>query len=129
MPTESPLEKRRDSDTWGLVGGGVKKYEDPVETPTNGYMRLGIRSHAKGTFHSFIEEGKELEAAKMFRVAANNFIVNETISYKVVGDLVFHKRLSEMDTEDVSPYFVSKKFRSTGAELFLFFCGTLLTHI
>ena len=22
------LEKRRDSDTWGLVGGGVKKYED-----------------------------------------------------------------------------------------------------
>ena len=38
---------------------------------------------------------------------ANNFIVNETISYKVVGDLVFHKRLSEMDTEDVSPYFVS----------------------
>ena len=37
----------------------------------------------------------------------NNFIVNETISYKVVGDLVFHKRLSEMDTEDVSPYFVS----------------------
>ena len=38
---------------------------------------------------------------------ANNFIVNETISYKVVGDLVFHKRLSEMDTEYVSPYFVS----------------------
>ena len=25
------LECRRDSDTWGLVGGGVKKYEEPVE--------------------------------------------------------------------------------------------------
>lgn len=25
------LERRRDSDTWGLVGGGVKKYEEPVE--------------------------------------------------------------------------------------------------
>ena len=23
------LEKRRDSDTWGLVGGGCKKWEDP----------------------------------------------------------------------------------------------------
>ena len=23
------LEKRRDSDTWGLVGGGCKKWEEP----------------------------------------------------------------------------------------------------
>ena len=25
------LEKRRDSDTWGLVGGGVKNYEKPID--------------------------------------------------------------------------------------------------
>lgn len=25
------LEKRRDSDTWGLVGGGVKNYETPLD--------------------------------------------------------------------------------------------------
>ena len=25
------LEKRRDSDTWGLVGGGVKNYEEPLD--------------------------------------------------------------------------------------------------
>ena len=25
------LEKRRDSDTWGLVGGGVKKTETPLQ--------------------------------------------------------------------------------------------------
>ena len=25
------LEKRRDSDTWGLVGGGVKKTESPLQ--------------------------------------------------------------------------------------------------
>ena len=25
------LEKRRDSDTWGLVGGGVKKYETELQ--------------------------------------------------------------------------------------------------
>ena len=25
------LERRRDSDTWGLVGGGCKKWEEPVQ--------------------------------------------------------------------------------------------------
>lgn len=60
----------------------VEKYEDPVETPTEGYMRLGIRSHAKGTFHSYVEKGKELETAKMFRVAANKFIVNITFGWE-----------------------------------------------
>ena len=25
------LERRRDSDTWGLVGGGVKKTEEPID--------------------------------------------------------------------------------------------------
>jgi type I restriction enzyme S subunit len=72
------------TDAWeqrkfGLI---VKKYEDPVETPTDGYMRLGIRSHAKGTFHGYVEKGKELETAKMQRVAANNFIVNITFGWE-----------------------------------------------
>ena len=64
------------------LGDIVDKYEDPVETPHNGYYRLGIRSHAKGTFHSFVEKGHELETAKMHRVAANNFIVNITFGWE-----------------------------------------------
>lgn len=28
------LEKRRDSDTWGLVGGGVKRHETPLQAIT-----------------------------------------------------------------------------------------------
>ena len=64
------------------MGDIVDKYEDPVETPHNGYYRLGIRSHAKGTFHSFVEKGHELETAKMHRVAANNFIVNITFGWE-----------------------------------------------
>lgn len=60
----------------------VEKYEDPVVTPTEGYIRLGIRSHAKGTFHSYVEKGKELETAKMFRVAADKFIVNITFGWE-----------------------------------------------
>ncbi len=38
------LEKRRDSDTWGLVGGGVKKYETEVQAIAREvYEELGIR--------------------------------------------------------------------------------------
>lgn len=75
--------KRRTRD-WEQrkFGKIVEKYEDPVETPTDGYMRLGIRSHAKGTFHNYVEKGKELETAKMFRVAADKFIVNITFGWE-----------------------------------------------
>ena len=60
----------------------LEKYEDPVDTPTGGYERVGIRSHAKGTFHSYVEEGKALEAAKMHRVAADKFILNITFAWE-----------------------------------------------
>ena len=60
----------------------MERYEDPVETPHDGYERLGIRSHAKGTFHSYVEPGKELETAKMHRVANDKFIVNITFAWE-----------------------------------------------
>ena len=38
------LEKRRDSDTWGLVGGGVKNYETEQQAIAREvYEELGIR--------------------------------------------------------------------------------------
>ena len=38
------LEKRRDSDVWGLVGGGVKKYETEVQAIVREvYEELGLR--------------------------------------------------------------------------------------
>lgn len=64
-----PWEQRK-------FGEIASKYEDPVPTPHDGYYRLGIRSHAKGTFHSYVAKGQELETAQMHRVAAGNFIVN-----------------------------------------------------
>ena len=60
----------------------TSKYEDPVPTPHDGYYRLGIRSHAKGTFHSYVAKGQELETAQMHRVAAGNFIVNITFGWE-----------------------------------------------
>lgn len=72
------------TDDWEQrrLGELVEKYESPVETPHDGYERLGIRSHAKGTFHSYVEAGKELEAARMNRVAADKFIVNITFAWE-----------------------------------------------
>ncbi len=38
------LEKRRDSDTWGLVGGGVKKQETTLQAITREiYEELGLQ--------------------------------------------------------------------------------------
>ena len=45
------LEKRRDSDVWGLVGGGVKKYETELQAMVREvYEELGIRI-PKERFH------------------------------------------------------------------------------
>ena len=39
------LEKRRDCDLWGLVGGGVKPYEEPLQAIVREvYEELGIRA-------------------------------------------------------------------------------------
>ncbi|MGL5172477.1 MAG: restriction endonuclease subunit S [Olsenella sp.] len=64
------------------LGDVVTSYTDPVPTPHNGYTRLGIRSHAKGTFLGYVEPGKELETAQMHRVASNNLIVNITFAWE-----------------------------------------------
>ena len=38
------LEKRRDSDVWGLPGGGVKNYEEPIQAMVREvWEELGIR--------------------------------------------------------------------------------------
>ena len=57
-------------------------YTDPVEIPHDGYERLGIRSHVKGTFHNYVPAGHELQTAQMHRVAANKFIVNITFGWE-----------------------------------------------
>ena len=60
----------------------LEKYEDPVATPHDGYERLGVRSHVKGTFHSYVAPGAELETAQMHRVAANKLLFNITFAWE-----------------------------------------------
>ena len=52
------LEKRRDSDTWGLVGGGVKNYEEPIDAIAREVREeLGIRI-PKDQFHKLAVYGE-----------------------------------------------------------------------
>lgn len=64
------------------LGEITTPFAESVPTPKDGYWRLGIRSHAKGTFHSYVQPGRELETAKMHKVSANNFIVNITFAWE-----------------------------------------------
>lgn len=92
----------------------VQPYADPVLTPTDGYFRLGIRSHGKGTFHSFVAPGMELETAQMHRVAENNLIVNITFAWEHAvaitgqadsGKLVSHRFPQFRFNENMIPHF------------------------
>ena len=92
----------------------VTKYEDPVETPHDGYIRLGIRSHAKGTFHEYVEPGHELETAQMNRVATNKLIFNITFAWEHAvaianendaGKLVSHRFPQFTLSESLRPEF------------------------
>ena len=58
------------------------KYEDKVNTPDSGYWRLGLRSHCKGTFHTYVDAGHKLESTDMYRVEAGNFILNITFAWE-----------------------------------------------
>ena len=119
--------KKRNTSSWEQrkFGEITSKYEDPVPTPHDGYYRLGIRSHAKGTFHSYVAKGQELETAQMHRVAAGNFIVNITFGWEHAvaitdkndaGKLVSHRFPQFSFAEGMVPEFfryviVDEKFR------------------
>lgn len=93
----------------------VARYEDPVPTPHDGYTRLGIRSHAKGTFHEYVKPGHELETAQMHRVAADKLIFNITFAWEHAvaitdkndeGKLVSHRFPQFTLSESLRPEFL-----------------------
>ena len=104
----APWEQRKLSEV-------LTSYTDPVEIPHAGYERLGIRSHAKGTFHSYVPAGHELQTAQMHKVAANKFIVNITFGWEHAvavtdendaGKLVSHRFPQFSLSEDLDPKFL-----------------------
>ena len=94
----------------------LSSYTDPVEIPRTGYERLGIRSHAKGTFHNFVPAGHELQTAQMHRVATDKFIVNITFGWEHAvavtdendaGKLVSHRFPQFSLSEELDPKFLN----------------------
>ena len=43
---------------------------------------MGIRSHAKGTFHEYVPKGRELETKEMNKVAKDKLILNITFAWE-----------------------------------------------
>lgn len=54
----------------------------PTEKPSSDYVRLGIRSHCKGTFHELVKIENVLEADKIFLVPKDNLILNITFAWE-----------------------------------------------
>ena len=105
------------TDTWEQrkLAEVFTYYSDPVDIPHEGYERLGIRSHAKGTFHSYVPAGHELQTAQMHRVAANKVIVNITFGWEHAvavtdendaGKLVSHRFPQFSLSEEIDPKFL-----------------------
>ena len=103
-----PWEQRKLSEVFS-------SYTDQVDIPHDGYERLGIRSHAKGTFHSYVPAGHELQTAQMHRVAANKFIVNITFGWEHAvavtdendaGKLVSHRFPQFSLSDELDPQFL-----------------------
>lgn len=97
------------------LGDIISPYTDPVPTPHDGYERLGIRSHGKGTFYSHVDAGAELETAQMHRVAAGKMIVNITFAWEHAvavtdendaGKLVSHRFPQFTLSEELHPRFL-----------------------
>ncbi len=60
----------------------VSPYTDYLPTPTDGYTRLGIRSHMKGTFYEYVAPSKQLGEKRLQRVRRDNFIVNIVFAWE-----------------------------------------------
>ncbi|MBW3087238.1 restriction endonuclease subunit S [Bifidobacterium sp. 82T24] len=64
------------------LGEVVDQYRELVPTPQNGYVRMGVRSHAKGTFLTPVHPGEQIEESKLSRVAPDNLVVNIVFAWE-----------------------------------------------
>ena len=64
------------------LGELVSDNLDPVPTPKNGYRRVGIYCHAKGTFQEDVPAENVLDVDTMYRIHKDNLIVNITFAWE-----------------------------------------------
>ena len=64
------------------MGEITERYKELVATPQDGYTRMGVRSHAKGTFLAEVEPGQQIEERELSKVRANNLVVNIVFAWE-----------------------------------------------
>lgn len=77
-------EKGREFPEWEemTLNSVIKQELRPVPKPDKPYIRLGLRSHAKGTFHELVEKPEEVQMDEMFVVKKDDLIVNITFAWE-----------------------------------------------
>ncbi len=70
--------------TWecGILSDVLKSDQRPVPKPNKAYWRLGLRSHAKGTFYELVENPEAVAMDELFEVKENDLIVNITFAWE-----------------------------------------------
>ena len=85
-----------------------------ITKPKNGYWRIGIRSHAKGTFHEYVENPDTVEMDELYIVKKNDLIINITFAWEHAialadehddGLLVSHRFPTYVFKKGQIPYF------------------------
>ena len=111
------------TDAWEQrkLGDLIEENLKPVPKPDGEYTRLGIRSHAKGTFYEVVAQGEGLDVDTMYVVEANNLIVNITFAWeeawaitteKDAEKLVSHRFPQYCFNQDQCPMFYQYRFRN-----------------
>ena len=54
----------------------------PVDKPNEPYIRIGIRSHAKGTFQELVENPAEVNMDTLYVVKKDDIVVNITFAWE-----------------------------------------------
>lgn len=72
------------SKNWciGSMSGVVRQVKRSIPKPTEPYWRLGLRSHAHGTFHEFVEDPTTVEMKELFQVCENDLVINITFAWE-----------------------------------------------
>jgi len=104
----------------------VLHYEQrSIPKPEKSYWRLGLRSHAKGTFHELVEDPEKIDMDELFVVRENDLIVNITFAWEHAialadknddGLLVSHRFPTYVFNDENSPYYfkyvvIQKRFK------------------
>ena len=82
--TEPEIRFAGFTDPWEQrkLGEMADRYKELVPTPRNGYVRMGVRSHAKGTFLTEVEPGQQIEEQELSKVKADNLVVNIVFAWE-----------------------------------------------